>query len=45
MFGVSSRENLPEISPVKEEDFLAEAEAEAGVTIEREGDEEVPVDV
>ena len=45
VFGVSSRENLPEISPVKEEDFLAEAEAEAGATIEREGDEEVPVDV
>ena len=30
-FGVTSKEDLPEISPVKIEDFRAEAEAEVGV--------------
>ncbi|MCR5293874.1 MAG: SMC-Scp complex subunit ScpB [Lachnospiraceae bacterium] len=33
-FGISSREELPEISPVKLEDFRAEAESEAGVKVD-----------
>lgn len=33
-FGIDSRENLPEISPVLLEDFKEEAEAEAGVKVE-----------
>ena len=33
-FGVSSSEDLPEINPVKLEDFRAEAESEAGVTVD-----------
>lgn len=33
-FGVSSSSDLPDINPVKLEDFRAEAESEAGVTID-----------
>ena len=33
-FGVSSSEDLPDINPVKLEDFRAEAESEAGVTVD-----------
>jgi segregation and condensation protein B len=33
-FGVSSSDDLPDINPVKLEDFRAEAESEAGVTVD-----------
>ena len=33
-FGVASSEDLPDINPVKLEDFRAEAESEAGVTVD-----------
>ena len=33
-FDVSSKEDLPEISPVKLADFQAEAESEAGISVD-----------
>ena len=33
-FGISSKDNLPEISPVLLEDFKEEAEAEAGIKVD-----------
>jgi segregation and condensation protein B len=33
-FGVASSEDLPDINPVKLEDFRAEAENEAGLTVD-----------
>ena len=44
VFGISSRDNLPEISPVQAADFREEAEREAGVTrsTEDSGHEEGP---
>ena len=43
VFGVSSKENLPEISPVKMADFREEAEEEAGIDLPGEESPENPL--